>query len=85
MYAALGRKGPDSVSTVELLLKNGADPGAQNVYGETALFKTAFHGQYNVVSDESAEIVQLLLSSMTQEDLQLEDEEGMTAAFEAAR
>ena len=60
MFAAYG-KGRDSVSTVELLLKNGADPGVQDVYGETALFKTAFHGQFNVAQDESAEIVQLLL------------------------
>jgi ankyrin repeat protein len=64
------------LSTVELLLKNGADPRARNVYGETALFRPCALG--------NIEIVQALLSSMTTEDLMLEDEEGNTAAFRSA-
>ena len=64
-------------AVVKLLIESKADPVTQTVYGETPLMIAARNGH--------AEVVDTLLPLYGPKELRMEDEEGKTAALEAAR
>jgi ankyrin repeat protein/nucleoside phosphorylase len=73
LHLAAGSSAAAAARIVEWLLKNGADPNAQDKYGNTPLMEAVLQRQ--------TEIVRLLVDPRDRADVNLANKEGETALF----